>query len=240
MRRNFALEKNLSVLTQRVEERLRQLRYSEATILDYHYFWNKLSRYMEHHKFNEYDQPLAEMFLYETYGISLTESTKGHSNDSRHCRRALIILLDYQKHGKINRRQHTISHEFQECYKPIIDNYMVYLDSTMAVTTRRTQKYKLIAFLNFLFEHDCHDLSRITKTIVLDYWKTLSSRAKATQTHDAYVLRTFLTYLYEHGITLVDNAIFVPVKFVIFSSSTTLKNLLGKNISPKITIVAPR
>ena len=204
------MENALSVLTQEVEEKLRQLQYSERTILCYQYFWHKLSSYMETHNFDEYDQKLAEMFLSETYGISMTESSKGHPDDSRHCRRALIVLLDYQKHGKINRRQQTISHEFQECYKPIIDNYIIFLDSTMAVTTRRTQKYKLIAFLNFLFEHDCRDLSKITKTIVLDYWKTLSSRAKVTQMHDAYVLRTFLTYLYEHRITLVDNAIFVP------------------------------
>lgn len=204
------MENALSVLTQGVEEKLRQLQYSERTILGYQYFWHKLSKYMESHKFAEYDQQLAEMFLYGTYGISMTESSKGHPDDSRHCRRALIILLDYQKHGKINRRQRTISHEFQECYKPIIDNYMTFLDSTMAGTTRLTQKYKLITFLKFLYEHNCRDLSKITKTIILDYWKTRSIHAKTTQMHDAYVLRTFLNYLYEHRITLVDNSIFVP------------------------------
>lgn len=44
----------------------------------------------------------------------------------------------------------------------------------------------------------------------MDYWKTKSIHAKATQIHDAYVLRTFLTFLYEQKVTMVDNSIFVP------------------------------
>ena len=204
------MEKNLSVLTNEVVEKLRQLQYSERTILDYQYFWKKLSKYMEIQQVDEYDEKIAEMFLFESYGISLTESSKGHPNDSRQCRRTLNILLDYQKHGKINRRQRTISHKFQECYKPVIDDYIAFLDATMAETTRLNQKYKLIIFLTYLYEHNCRDLSQITKTIIMDYWKTKSIHAKATQIHDAYVLRTFLTFLYEQKVTMVDNSIFVP------------------------------
>ncbi len=204
------MQKNLSVLTNEVVEKLCQLQYSERTILDYQHFWEKLSKYMETQKVDDYDEKIAEMFLLETYGISLTESSKGYPYSSRQCRRTLNILLDYQKHGKINRRQRTISHKFQECYKPVINDYIAFLDATMAESTRLNQKYKLINFLTYLYEHNCRDLSQITKTIIMDYWETKLIHAKATQMHDAYVLRTFLTFLYEQKVTMVDNSIFVP------------------------------
>lgn len=206
----FIMENTLSVLTQEVEGKLIQLHYSERTIIDYQYFWRKLSKYMENNNASEFDQQIAKAFLYEMFEISMTESCKGHSDDARRCRRTLNILLDYQKHGEVYRRQRTISHEFHECYKPVILNYVAFLDSTMAGTTRLNQKYKLMSFLNFLYEHNYQDLSKITKTIIIDYWKTRTVHAKTTQMHDAYVLRTFLNYLYEQRITLVDNSIFVP------------------------------
>lgn len=204
------MEKTLSVLTQQVEQKLIHLNYSERTIIDYQYFWRKLSKYMENNHVCEFTQEVATVFLYEMFEITMTQSCKGYPDDARRCRRALTILLDYQKHGDVYRRQRTISHNIRDCYKPIVLNYIEFIDSTMAETTRLNQKYKLMAFLNFLYEKNCHELSQITKTIILDYWKTRTIHAKVTQVNDAYVLRTFLNYLYEQKVTLVDNSIFVP------------------------------
>lgn len=204
------MEKSLSVLTYNVEQKLKELNYSERTIMDYQYFWRKLTKYMEDNFVSEFQKEIATTFLFEMFGITMTQSSKGHINDARSCRRALNILLDYQKYGDIYRRQRTISHNFRECYNPVVQNYMNFMDSTMANTTKLNLKYKLMNFLNFLYEHNCHDLSRVTKTIILDYWKTRSNNAKTTQSHDAYALRTFLNYLFEQKVTLIDNSIFVP------------------------------
>lgn len=204
------MEKTLSVLTQQVDQKLIQLNYSERTIIDYRYFWRKLTKYLEDNLVSEFTKEIATTFLFEKFEITMTQSCKGYPDDARRCRRALTILLDYQKYGDVYRRQRTISHDFRDCYKEIVLKYMEFIDSTMAETTRLGLKYKLMTFLNFLYEHNSHDLSKLTKSIILDYWKTRIIRAKVTQIHDAYALRTFLFYLYEQKVTLVDHSIFVP------------------------------
>lgn len=203
------METNLTVLRENVKILLLELNYSKSTLDDFYYAWNMLEKYMAAHGVTEFSQPIAEACLSECYSLGWLESS-GTKSHARMVRRAYMTLVDYQKHGIIYRRFNTVDDDFKDCYRPIADAFMVSLRDSMAPRTIRSLKYKVRDFLSYLYTQGCTDLSNITKTLLLGYLETRKELATTTRSHDIYVLRRFLTYLYEQEVTSVDFAVFLP------------------------------
>ncbi len=197
-------------LTSAIDRQLQRMKYSSHTLNEYHRFWKSVDEYMNNHNINEFNHEIAESYFCETYGYSLSAPADLFTSYTRSCRRALSVLLEYQKSGVIYRRKPQKDHVFQECYQPAIGNFMEIVRQTLARTTCRQIQSRMEIFLGFLFEKGCTNISLITKGIILDFWKTRENISKTTQENDAYVLRKFFDFLYENGYTMVDNSVFVP------------------------------
>ena len=86
-------------LTGAVDQLLHTLQYDGHTIAAYHRFWNRLSEFMEQEGIHEFSRECGERYFYQTYGITLSEPSKACPRDSRHCHRAITVLLEYQASG---------------------------------------------------------------------------------------------------------------------------------------------
>lgn len=197
-------------LTGAVDRLLHTLQYDRHTIAAYHRFWNRLSEFMAHEGILEFNRECGERYYSQTYGITLSEPSKNCPGDSRHCHRAITVLLDYQNSGTIYRRRLGKDHTFDESFQPAIGEFMAFVDESMARTSRRQIRSRMESFLRFLTERGCTDLAKLNRQTILDYWKSRSHVCRTTQVYDAYVLRKFFDFLYRHGYTVVDNSVFVP------------------------------
>jgi len=92
-------------LTGAVDRLLHTLQYGRHTIAVYHRFWNRLSEFMAHEGILEFNRECGKRYYSQTYGITLSEPSKNCPWDSRHCHRAITVLLDYQNSGTIYRRR---------------------------------------------------------------------------------------------------------------------------------------
>ena len=197
-------------LTGAVDRLLHTLRYDGHTIAAYRRFWNRLSEFMEQEGFPEFSRECGERYYYQTYGITLSEPCRTCPGDSRHCRRAITALLEYQASGTIYRRRQSKDHTFSESFQPAIGEFMAFVDGSMARTSCRQIRFRMESFLGFLTGRGCMDLAKLDRQTILDYWKSRSHVCRTTQVYDAYVLRKFFDFLYQHGYTAVDNSVFVP------------------------------
>lgn len=197
-------------LTGAVDQLLHTLQYDGHTIAAYHRFWNRLSEFMEHEGIPEFSRECGERYFYQTYGITLSEPSKTCPGDSRHCHRAITVLLEYQASGTIYRRRLGKDHSFSQAFQPAIGEFMDSVVETMARTSHRQIRFRMESFLGFLEKRGCTDFAKLDRDTILAYWKNRSHVCRTTQTYDAYVLRKFFDFLYEHGYTIVDNSVFVP------------------------------
>lgn len=197
-------------LIEAVDKLLHTQQYDAHTIAAYYRFWNRLSEFMEHEGIPEFNKECGERYYFQTYGITLREFSKNCPGDSRHCRRAIMVLLEYQNSGTIYRRQQIKNHVFNESFQPAIGEFMAFVDKTMARTSCRQIRSRMESFLGFLSERGCTDLAKLNRQNILDYWKSRSYVCRTTQEYDAYILRKFFDFLYDHGYTVVDNSVFVP------------------------------
>lgn len=204
------MAESFQMLTDYVEDMLTNLNYSINTVSKYQCHWKRIAAYMEKHNIKVFNRNIAESYFYDTYGFSLQEIPSPVPRELRQCRRTIEVLLEYQHSGTIYRRRRSKSHIIQECYQPIFNDFMSMICETHARTTYRQFRSRIENFLDYLYAHDCKDLSLITKQMILDFWKTRELLSKTTQEYDCYLLRKFLDYLYENGHTLVDHSVFVP------------------------------
>lgn len=196
----------LKELTAEVEQRLHQLKYDPHTITVYHRFWNRVADFMEDNGQPEFNETIADEYCRNVYGCPLTEL----SGTAKDCRRAIAVLLEFQKSGVIYRRQQSKKHIFSDCYQPATGEFMSIIELTKARTTYRQFRFRLEAFLGYLEGNGCTDFQELNKQIILAYWNTRSHLCRNTQSFDAYALRKFFDFLYEHGYTAIDNSVFIP------------------------------
>lgn len=201
---------SIEELTGAVDGLLHTLQYDGHTITTYHRYWNRLSEFMTREGIPEFNKECGERYYCHTYGVTLNETSKNRPGDSRHCRRAIMVLLEYQHSGTIYRRQQSKNHIFNESFQPAIGEFMTFVEETMARTSCRQIRSHMEAFLGFLSERGCMDFSRLDRQTILDYWKSRSYVCRTTQVYDAYALRKLFDFLYQHGYTVVDNSVFVP------------------------------
>lgn len=204
------METDLIVLREGVTSILIDLHYSKRTIEHYENAWNKLEKFMADHSISKFSQPVAEWCLTELYHIGWLESSAGFSEPARSARRAYVVLTDFQKYGMVYRRNNSVEYEFKECYRPVADEFIDSLQESMVPRTINGLRCKVRDFLLFLYHQNCTDLSKITKGLLLEYLETRKGLATTTRAHDIYVLRRFLTYLYEREVVAVDFAVFLP------------------------------
>jgi len=204
------MNESFKELTLEVDQMLRTLRYAKHTISSYHRFWDRLSGFMEQEGISEFSKEAGEKYFHHTYGFTLNEPSGSYPSDTRHCHRAIMVLLEYQGSGTIYRRRLSKDHTFNESFQPVIGEFMAFIEESMARTSHRQVRSRMESFLGFLAANDCTDFAKLDKQMILTYWKTRSHLCRTTQTYDAYVLRKFFDFLYEHGYTIVDLSVFVP------------------------------
>ena len=137
-------------LTGAVDQLLHTLQYDGHTIAAYHRFWNRLSEFMEQEGIHEFSRECGERYFYQTYGITLSEPSKACPRDSRHCHRAITVLLEYQASGTIYRRRLGKDHSFNQAFQPAIGEFMDSVTETMARTSHRQIRFRMESFLGFL------------------------------------------------------------------------------------------
>lgn len=197
-------------LTGAVDQLLHTLQYDGHSIAAYHRFWKRLSEFMEQEGIPEFNRECGERYFYQTYGITLSEPSRTCPRDSRHCHRAITVLLEYQSSGTIYRRRMNKDHSFSQVFQPAIGEFMDFIAETMARTSHRQIRSRMESFLGFLERRGHTDFVKLDRNTILAYWKTRAHVCRTTQTYDAYVLRKFFDFLYKHGYTIVDNSVFVP------------------------------
>lgn len=99
------------------------------------YVYSQLLLYIEEKKFERFDLKKANLFLLERFGIDSSKPRSSRTNYRNQQVRAIKLIFDYQKHGRIRRRmtddfvQSCKISQKNDAFIPFLTDYQKYLAS---------------------------------------------------------------------------------------------------------------
>lgn len=183
--------------------------YNEKTIKSYHYFWNRLKRYLiDKYQSDDYDPSKGLEFLSEKYNLSVKCDNKTLKQSEVQYFRMIHLLDDYMLHGVLTRRfvstknPITLEGNFAETYVRF-EEYIKSLDLSNSTIKHYTCMAKV--FMDYLRQKGLSDLSDINVDIVRSFICTFIQYSYKTVEQNICGLRFFLRFINNYGI--LDNDI---------------------------------
>lgn len=99
------------------------------------YVYSQLLLYIEEKKFDRFDLKKAKLFLLERFGIDSSKPNSTRTNYRNQQIRAIKLIFDYQKHGRIRPRltdaytQSCRISQKSDTFVPFLADYQKYLNS---------------------------------------------------------------------------------------------------------------
>ena len=137
----------LKDLLSQAEEKLRKEKYTEETIKDYKYVWNKFYNMCELFNVNYFDLNLAMNFLEKYYHIDL-KNGKGRTCTKR--MRSMYVLDCINRNKPIRNFRPRIDRIIPENFKDIFYEYDNFLCKNYSYSTIFSSESILAKFLTFL------------------------------------------------------------------------------------------
>ena len=158
-----------------------------------------------------------ETYTQEAYTTILTHITGNRTYETlteyqKRLYHSATILYEFQQTGNYTFRRKKAEEVLQGGLKPEIEEFMKYRKSLLQSKASLSQyRLDLLRFNIFLNESEIHDVSKITKCIILQYvQERMAKFTKSTIRHTLTSIRQFLLYLHETGRTAKNLSLIVP------------------------------
>lgn len=169
------------------------------------YVYSQLLLYIEEKKFERFDLKKANLFLLERFGIDSSKPRSSRTNYRNQQVRAIKLIFDYQKHGRIRRRmtedfvQSCKISQKNDAFIPFLTDYQKYLASLDLA--QNTIYLHLIVANKLLLGLKIKHLNQLQSISVTDIDRFLINcnfvKAKSAST-TVYSIRHFIRFLYLH------------------------------------------
>lgn len=188
---------SLKDLLNRAEDKLREENYSEETIQDYKYVWNKFYNMCELFNINYFDLDLAMKFLEKYYHIDL-ENGKGRTYTRRI--RCMYVLDCINRNQALRNFRPKIDRIIPEEFKDIFYEYDNFLRRNYSYSTIFSSEFIIAKFLTFLKNKEIATLNDIRIQNIYEFINSIDDKKYSVNTiyEIKYKLKKFFQYLYDN------------------------------------------
>lgn len=187
----------LKDLLNQAEEKLRKEKYTEETIKDYKYVWNKFYNMCELFNVNYFDLNLAMNFLEKYYHIDL-KNGKGRTYTKR--MRSMYVLDCINRNQPIKNFRPKIDRIIPEEFKDIFYEYENFLRRNYSYSTIMYNATVLEKFFNYIKDINVTSINEISIQNVYAFINSIDTDiySKHTIYNIKYKLKSFFNYLYDN------------------------------------------
>lgn len=200
-------ETNIKRLILFCREEMEMRDYSEDYKCRVSRAWDALIEWMDNHHIDEFKPEIGNTFLDEKVGTHLPG--KDLVKSQKVCVRAVRMLISLQTKGYIEEHSPTTEHIFTGELGKLILRYLDYMVNVLKrkESTVSSAEYYLFLFYSFLVSHG-YDISNLSFDIIENFHRE-QGYSLPTLHNSAGIIRLFLRFLYESGISEQDYAVYV-------------------------------
>jgi site-specific recombinase XerD len=197
----------LALLIEKILGEMRDLRYSESTVLGY--------KYKDFSPIRKYHEEMGENFYSETLAAEYVELQRGRfvagvisERRFRGIRRAAHILSDYSKtENPVWGRAKRTALPNSPYFKQILESFLTHLSESIADTTINGIRSTIISFLKYLEDIGCKDFHEPSLSDIRSFLIMVSGKNPRGMGNIIFALRKFWKYLKEIGATDFEAAV---------------------------------
>jgi len=213
---------SLEDLIVQTRRHLKSLNYTKETLRHYENVWTTLKNYAKKEGVECFTTEFGIGFLKEKYNINpFDKALKSHP---RTVRRAVTILIDFQQHGIIFKRQPTKLHRWSDNYKEVCETFLdSYVNNRLSSKTARQFRMQLERLTAYLEQNNIDSIADVSSSIIEGYISTYTGYAKPTIAYALYILKCFFGFAYEANYTIIDFSVCIPS--IKFNSKSTIPSV---------------
>ena len=179
---------------------------AEQTVIWYRIYWRRMQRQLLAEGIDEFTSDVGRKYLSSQFGDSDYATLSKRSKDII---KIVNVLCEFYDTGTLTSRKEQII--LDGVIGEQMRQFTVHMASLrLKASTIREREHYLSRFLFYLKGKGLTCMSEVHQSVILDYLKTLDVRFPTVAHMTLTAIRTFLKYLFEHGLLEVDTSLCVP------------------------------
>lgn len=201
-------KKALEVLIPEVIEYLQKLSYSKSRISQYRSAWQRVAVFMKENGLVYYSAATGEAFIYWLLEGRRFDNLDRWEKDIIQCAN---VLTEFLETGAVKFKRRQKFRDLQGDVGNTMQDYIAYRKS-YGLSRETVEGYKRCFqhFLHYLNDRGIHDVILIDQQLLLDYGNQLGFCTQYVRHQNLSVLKGFMRYLYDGGLTEQDCSRMVP------------------------------
>lgn len=200
--------KPLDALASEVIQYLQKLAYSESRISQYRSAWQRLAAFMKENDRTDYSATVGEAFIYHLMGDRPFDALDRWEKDIIQCAN---VLTEFLETGTVKFRRSQKFRDLPGAVGQRMQEYIAYKKSYgIARDTVVGYQSSLQQFLGYLEDQGISAVRAITALTVIDFANQLGFCTAYVRHRHLSVVKGFLRYLYDQGLTEQDGSRLVP------------------------------
>jgi site-specific recombinase XerD len=206
-------QKTFDMLTYEVISYLQKLSYSDSRISQYRSAWQRVAAFMKENDLQYYTATVGEAFIYHLIGDRIYDDLDRWEKDIIQCAN---VLTEFLETGAVKFKRCQKFRELQGAIGQTMQNYIAYRKSYgISRATVEEYKHRFQHFLSYLEDNGIHDVRLISQQLLMNYANQLGFCTPYVRHRNLSVIKGYLRYLYDQGLTETDCSRMVPKdKFV--------------------------
>jgi len=201
-------QKSFEILTSEVVSYLQKLSYSDSRISQYRSAWQRVAVFMNENGLQYYTATAGEAFIYHLIGDRSYDVLDRWEKDIIQCAN---VLTEFLETGSVKFRR---SRKIRKLHGPIGQTMLAYIaykkSYGISSETEENYKYNFQHFLNYLNDIGITGISSISQQLLLNYANQLGFCTPYVRHRNLSVIKGYLRYLYDQGLTELDCSRMVP------------------------------
>lgn len=201
-------QQTLEVLASEVIEYLEKLSYSESRISQYRSAWQRVAKFMKENGLVSYSATVGEAFIYHLIRDRKFDNLDRWEKDIIQCAN---VLTEFLETGAVKFRRCQKFRDLQGALGRTMQEYIAYRKSYgISRVTIEGYKHCFQHFLGYLDDNGIDDVSSINQQFLINYANQLAFCTPDIRHRSLSVIKAFLRYLYDRGLTVQDCSRMVP------------------------------
>lgn len=197
---------NISELIELLYAHLKELEYSEATILTNKSILGRFERYADSKNETMFTIELGREFVQAEFGHLLGERDCSHNVN-----RAIHMLADFQRYGMIFKQSSLTLKGFSNEYKPLFEAFLEYLRKQgLCDNSIVTWRGRLFRLEYFLLNRGVERFEQIEIPHINEYIESLAGFSNSTVSSTLGCFRRLFAYAHENGYHATNHAGAIP------------------------------
>ena len=198
----------LEVLTTNVTDYLQKLSYSNSRISQYRSAWQRVAKFMRENELQCFTATVGEEFIYHLIGDRKYDDLDRWEKDIIQCAN---VLTEFLETGAVKYKRCQKFRDLKGDVGQTMRDYITYRKSYgISRLTIEEYKHRFQHFLSYLEDNDIHDVCLINQQLLMNYANQLGFCTPYVRHRNLSVIKRYLRFLYDQGMTEVDYSRMVP------------------------------